>query len=52
MLQGRAGRSGMGAVRTRCSCGNSLCRVFGALVNLQGRKKCQAVFERLGIDGE
>ena len=26
--------------------------VFGAHVDLQGRRKCQALFERLGIDGE
>jgi len=52
VVPGREGRSGMGAVRTWYSYGNSLCRVFRALVNLQDRNKCQALFERLGIDGE
>ena len=52
MVQSREGRSGMVAVRTRCSFVNSLCRVFGDLVNLQGRKKCEALFGRLGLDGE
>jgi len=52
VVPGREGHSGMGAVRTWYSYGNSLCRVFRALVELQDRKKCQALLERLGIHGE
>ena len=39
VVQWRERRGGLGAVRVRCSCGNSLCSVFGVLVNLQGMKK-------------
>jgi hypothetical protein len=44
--------TGRGAVRTLYSYQNGLCGVFRAHVNVQGSKKCQALSERLGMDGE